>query len=259
MLYGTAKVHKPGVPLRPILAMIGSPQHATAKWLADLLKPVLLKYSWFVVNDSFEFSQMIRQFTVPASARMCSFDIKSLYTNVPLEETIKICAKELYHSEIVPPTLLEESFTKLIKKVTLGVEFSFNEVMYKQKDGVAMGSPLGPVLANIFVGFLEEMLNIQISCCIAGMLMIRLHWKMVRMMMTSCKNSTIFTLHCSSLEKRNRKANYCSWMCTYTRRHYQTVLSSLKSQCIANRRLQDCILGGTCFRHARINSTWSDA
>ena len=38
----------------------------------------------------------------------------------------------------------------------LGVEFSFNDVMYKQVDGVAMGSPLGPILANIFVGWYES-------------------------------------------------------------------------------------------------------
>ena len=57
---------------------------------------------------------------------MCSFDNSSLFTNVPLSETIKI--------------------------------FSFNNEMYQQKDGVAMGSPLGPALANIFVGFHEERL-----------------------------------------------------------------------------------------------------
>ena len=44
-----------------------------------------------------------------------------------------------------------------------GVEFSFNDIMYKQTDGVAMGSPLGPALANIFVGFYEEKLFSQKS------------------------------------------------------------------------------------------------
>ena len=41
---------------------------------------------------------------------------------------------------------------------TRGVEFSFNNQMYKQLDGVAMGSPLGPALAKIFVGFHESRL-----------------------------------------------------------------------------------------------------
>ena len=44
-----------------------------------------------------------------------------------------------------------------------GVEFSFNDIMYKQTDGVAMGSPLGPALANIFVGSYEEKLFSQKS------------------------------------------------------------------------------------------------
>ena len=92
---------------------------------------------------------------------MRTFDIKSLFTNVPLDEAIKICTEQLYHSETEVPTLSEKSFVKLMEKVTKGVEFSFDGVMFKQTDGVAMGSPLGPVLANIFVGYLEQKLNID--------------------------------------------------------------------------------------------------
>ena len=95
---------------------------------------------------------------MPINAHIGWFDIKSLFTNVPLEETIEICVDQLYHSDIdiTPLTLKEESFKKILRKVTTGVEFSFDGVMYRQTDGVAMGSPLGPVLANIFVGFHEE-------------------------------------------------------------------------------------------------------
>ena len=41
---------------------------------------------------------------------------------------------------------------------TKSVSFSFNEVMYHQIDGISMGSPLGPILVNIFVGFHERLL-----------------------------------------------------------------------------------------------------
>ena len=89
---------------------------------------------------------------------MSSFDISSLFTNVPLSVTIKICADALHRSELNSPPFQEELFIELLETATRSVEFSFNNEMYQQKDGFAMVSPLGPALANIFVGFHEERL-----------------------------------------------------------------------------------------------------
>ena len=54
-LYGLPKIHKPDVPLRPILSMIKSPQHKIAKFLNFLLEPVLQYFSRYTVKDSFTF------------------------------------------------------------------------------------------------------------------------------------------------------------------------------------------------------------
>jgi predicted GIY-YIG superfamily endonuclease len=54
--------------------------------------------------------------------------------------------------------LPKHKFKELLEFATLNVEFSFNNEMYQQIDGVAMGSPLGPIMANIFVGAMEEKL-----------------------------------------------------------------------------------------------------
>ena len=52
-LYGLPKLHKPNIPLRPIISMIKSPQHKLAKFLNKLLQPVLSFYSRYIVTDSF--------------------------------------------------------------------------------------------------------------------------------------------------------------------------------------------------------------
>ena len=94
----------------------------------------------------------------PANSFLCSFDISSLFTNVPLDETIEICANALYRGHLDCPPFPEDTFRELMLIATRGVEFSINNQLYKQLDGVAMGSPLGPALANIFVGFHESRL-----------------------------------------------------------------------------------------------------
>ena len=158
-LYGLPKTHKPGVPLRPILSMTSSPQYAISQWLSNMLKPVVKYYGKYCVKDSFTFSDLVKTSRLSPSGFMCSFDVVSLFTNVPLEEVIEICANSIYHNDNIdtePTSLSEKSFRDLLRMVTSGVEFSFDDIMYRQIDGVAMGSPLGPILANIFVGFYED-------------------------------------------------------------------------------------------------------
>ena len=114
-------------------------------------------YSTYCIRDTFEFVSKLKDLSVSSNGYMRSFDVVSLFTNVPLLETIDICSKALYHkSDTSSPLLSEMSFRKLM--VTSGVEFLFDEIMYGQVDGVAMGCPLGPLLANIFVGYCESLI-----------------------------------------------------------------------------------------------------
>ena len=81
---------------------------------------------------------------------MCCLDVSSLFTYVPLEETLNICLDKLY-SLADPPTLPRVVLRKLLEFDTKNSHFLFDGKYYDQIDGVAMGSPLGPVLANIFM------------------------------------------------------------------------------------------------------------
>ena len=158
-MYGLPKTHKKDVPLRPILSMTASAQHKLAKYLSYLLEPVLTRYSTHCIRDSFTFSDIIKTSNLdPLSVFLYSFDITSLFTNVPLAETIQICADALYTSEHPLAPFPRNIFVELMEMATSSVEFSFNNTMYRQTDGVAMGSPLGPTLANIFVGYYESLL-----------------------------------------------------------------------------------------------------
>ena len=139
--------------------MIGSAQHELAKFLSALLQPVLNRYSINCIQDSLTFAERIQKFNVnPNKCFLCSYNIYNLFINVPLAETVKICSQALYNGDLPEPIILKHVLTDLMKIATSSVEFSFNNCIYRQMDGVAVGSPLGPPLANIFVGFYESKL-----------------------------------------------------------------------------------------------------
>lgn len=93
-----------------------------------------------------------------SSGIVVSYDIFSLFANVALEETVDIYVNALYCSHLSTPRFLKNIFKELLLFATESIEFNFNNDMYSQTDGVMMGSPLDPLLANIFAGFQEDQL-----------------------------------------------------------------------------------------------------
>ena len=78
-----------------------------------------------------------------------------LFTNIPLKETINTCTNLLYKNVDVKEGINKSEFENLLSLTTQESYFMFNNILYKQKDGVAMGSPLGPTMANVFLSFYE--------------------------------------------------------------------------------------------------------
>ena len=86
---------------------------------------------------------------------MISSDVKNLVTNVTLDKTIKIFLRKIYLERMLDARIPQKDMEKLLYLCTDHVHFSYGGRIYIQVDGVAMGSPLGPVLANIFMTELE--------------------------------------------------------------------------------------------------------
>ena len=161
--YGTAKVHKvkPDEPdkcgklsLRPIVSNIGTATHQTARYLCELLSP--LSKSAYTVESTKEFVGKIKNLKIPDGHIMISFDVVSLFTNVPLNRTIEIILRKVYEEKLIKTKIKREDMKELLLLCTQGVPFTFNGETYLQIDGVMMGSPLGALFANIFMCELEN-------------------------------------------------------------------------------------------------------
>ena len=155
--YGLPKVHKEGTPLRPIVLSIGSATYETAKELSKILKPLVGRSIHHVKNNQ-EFIQSLQDSTVDEEDCMMSFDVKSLFTSIPIQPTLTIIKKLLEED-----TSLHQRTSMAVKHINWLLEFcltntyfSFQGKLYEQKDGAAMGSPISPIAANIFMEDFEN-------------------------------------------------------------------------------------------------------
>ena len=122
-MYGLGKIHKEtrnGIPsFCPILSAIDTPTYKLAKFLLKFLTPSTANE--FTVIDSFHFAEEICQ--QDSNLHMASLDIDSLFTTIPLEETINICVDNLYSDNENPPNIQKHNFHNLLNIATKEILF----------------------------------------------------------------------------------------------------------------------------------------
>ena len=129
------------------------------KTIFRFLIQLALTVNEFSVKDSFDAATRINNIPkdlLESNHKFISFDVESLFTNVPISKTINIILKRIYDDKLISTNLRKRTLKKLILDTCTKTAFTFNNKLYEQKDGVSMGSSLGPVLANIIMTELEE-------------------------------------------------------------------------------------------------------
>ena len=154
--YGLPKVHKPGMPLRPIISSIGSVNHETAKELSRILKPLVGKSSHHV-KKNMDFIQSIEDIQLKPEKCMMSFDVEALFTSEPVEPAISIIKKLLEEDKNLHQrtTMTMKQISCLLGFCLKTTYFTFQGKMYEQVKGAAMGFPISPIVANFFMEDLE--------------------------------------------------------------------------------------------------------
>ena len=166
-IYGLPKTHKANTPLRPILSADNTFNCGIAKLLVNRLSH--MRRSSTIINNTFSFIHELHSESRNSSEfRMVSFDVNILFTMVPLRYTIDIILAKLYGDVVCcinTPLITKDKWCKtcqdrdnmewLLMTSTSETNFLFNGQAHCQHNGVAMGPPLGLLLADIFMIELE--------------------------------------------------------------------------------------------------------
>ena len=152
------KIHNPKtLKFRPI---VGGPNSATQRLshLLDLILKPLCKEVPSFIRDDLDFLE-----TLPASvdkeAKLITFDVINLYSNIPHDLGLEAIEFWLQNSE----TSIKERFNKdfIINGLKLILEnnvFYFDQMYYVQIKGTAMGTKMAPTYATLVLGYLEHLL-----------------------------------------------------------------------------------------------------
>ena len=132
--------------MRPVLSMPGSAYHKVAEYVAKCLSVVPecnINASTKHICDS------LKTISLEVDEEVVSFDVVSLYTNVPVMEAINVCTDMLYDLPTEKrPNIDKDTFVALAKVASCEVIMLTHDGFYKQIDGLAMGSPPAPHFAN---------------------------------------------------------------------------------------------------------------
>ena len=149
--YGLPKIHKAGTPLRSIVTSRGSITYGVAKELSHIIKPLVGQSPHHLKNTQ-HFIQQLQGKRLETGETITSYDVKALFTSVPVQPSIQIVKQRLQDSTLPQRTSMSiPQITSLLEFCLTCTYFLFQGKFYEQIQGAAMGSPISPLIANIFM------------------------------------------------------------------------------------------------------------
>lgn len=153
-LYGLPKIHKPNIPIRPVVSFIDSPVSKLSSWLCNILPSLTSFENPRSIKNSKMLTDKIKDLVVPDTAILISFDVKNLFPSVPPTDCLSLVNERLLQNHTLDPTIVRD-ICSLVDLVLQQNFFKFNDLFYEQKAGLAMGSNLSPLMAEMFLSNLE--------------------------------------------------------------------------------------------------------
>ena len=150
--YGLPKIHKQDTPLRPIVSSTGTVTYYTSKELARILKPLVGKSQHHLQNTK-DFIQQIKDVKLQQDETIISYDVKALFTSVPIQPVLNIIKNRLEKDQQLQQrtSMSVSQITSLLEYCLRRTYFVFQGEYYEQLEGAAMGSPLSPIIANMYM------------------------------------------------------------------------------------------------------------
>ena len=145
MLYGLPKIHKLDIPIRPIVSSCVSITYGVAKKLTNILKPH--------INSTQDFVEHVKHIMLVSGECLSSYDVSALFTSVPVDPALNIIRDLLDkdHTLKERTVLAVNDIIPLLEFCLKNMHFSFQDQFYEQVEGVAMCSPVSPIIANMFM------------------------------------------------------------------------------------------------------------
>ena len=153
-LYSLIKHHKTNYPIRPIVTSVGTIANKMSKQLNQLFLKQFHYQSTYTIKNTTDLIKATKDLKLTAASRLISFDIVSLYTNVPLTEALSALDEFLIEQDITDQQA--EDISNLTKICLQQNHFLFDGITYVQPDGLTMGSPLSGLIADLFVDTVEK-------------------------------------------------------------------------------------------------------
>ena len=153
-----SKVHKPNAPLCLIVDYTGSATYKTARAIADILHPIMGQTEHYLENSK-DLKKKLANKKLKENEVLISHDIVSLFTKVPIQEALTVIRSRLKNDKTLSKrtNLTVDDIMDLLEFVCNATYFQFNDQIYQQCFGMAMGSPVSPILANLFMENQEQL------------------------------------------------------------------------------------------------------